>query len=586
MHSSDTHAGAGAVAKQAYVVRRGAVYWFRRRVPGDVAEIIGRTVWFESLGTKDHREAGRLARARAVATDAEAEQARRQLRNEAAKPLTRAEAEALAAHALSGWVEEDRQARLADGREAARNVTAMLLASEAGAREALALGEWWTMEDTAVRLLGDSGRWYPAGHPSIRELSGALLAAQVQWMDLLRQRQAGEAVSAPAAPLPLPSSPPLSGPVVTLGELIDAYRKDRERKHGEESTARKYDHIFKALRAVLGAKRDIRSIKRQDCRAVRDMIERLPTHMGKRYPDLDIAAAIEAGERDGQPRLASGTVKTYVQNLAAIFKWAVKEELLERNPATDLVEKSKPTVKRRGFTPSELALLFGSLTKDREETPWRFWVPAMSAYSGARANEICQLRVAEFVVIDGVHCVDLTEYDDEGRRIEGARLKTEASERVLPIHPEVLEAGLLDLVAAARARGQERLFPELRMAKDGGYSHDLSKWFGRHLDRIGLSAPSLVFHSFRHGFRDRCREAGIDSETAEALGGWASKGQASQYGRRGWVKVLNRALEKVHHDEFRLAEFSRAASDAAAAVAATGPAGSPGRAGGRRQLPT
>ncbi|MDR6532589.1 integrase [Caulobacter rhizosphaerae] len=511
------------------------------------------------MGTKDHREAGRLARARAVATDREIEQAERRLRGEAAQPLTRAEAEALAAHALSDWMEEDRRLRLKDGREAMRNTEVVLRETEAEARQALAYGDWRTMESVAVRHLAESGRWYPPGDPSIREAAAALLGAQVQWLELLKQRQAGEVVNAPASPLP----PPSTGPVTTLGELIDAYRKDRERQHGEESTARKYEHIFKALRAVIGEGRDIASIKRQDCRAVRDMIERLPAHMGKRYPGLDIAAAIEAGERDGASKLAPGTVKTYVQNLSAIFNWAVDEELLERNPAAKLVEKAKAMVKRRGLSAEELKTLFGSLTSEREATPWRFWVPAMSAYSGARANEICQLRVSEFVVSDGVHCIDLTEYDQEGMRIEGARLKTEASERLLPIHPEVLEAGLLDLVAAARGRGQERLFPELRMAKNGLYSHDLSKWFGRHMDRIGLTAPSLVFHSFRHGFRDRCREVGVDSETAEALGGWASKGQAARYGKRGLVKVLHRALEKVHYDDFRLARFTPASSAAA-----------------------
>lgn len=408
------------MAKQTYVVRRGAVYWFRRRVPGDLVEGIGRPIWFESLGTKDHKEAARLARARAFATDAEIAQAQRRLRGETVPPLTLAEAEALAATALSGWMEDDRQARLVNGREASRNVDAMLLATDEDARKALALGEWQIMEPTAIRLLAESGRWYPANHPSIRELSGALLAAQVRWLDLLTRRQAGEVVEAPAAPAPLLL--PSVGPVVTLGELIDDYRANRERAHGKASTSRKYDHIFKALRAVLGADRDIKTITRQDCRAVRDLIERLPAHMGKKYPGLDIAAAVDAGEKDRAAKIAPGTVTTYLQNLAAVFNWAVEEDLLEKSPAVRLVEKAKPMVKRRGFEPAELKVLFGSLAGEREVTPWKFWVPAMSAYSGARANEICQLRVAEFVVIDGIHCVDLTEYDREGRRMADARL--------------------------------------------------------------------------------------------------------------------------------------------------------------------
>lgn len=353
----------------------------------------------------------------------------------------------------------------------------------------------------------------------------------------------------------------LDSVVVTLGKLIDSYRKERERKYSIESTARKYDHIFRALRSVIGEERDIRSITRSDCRSVRDLLERIPAHMGKRYPRLDMAAAIEAAERDGVPKIAPGTVKTYIQNLSAIFRWACEERLLEHNPTSGLIERARPNVKRRGFTADELGTLFASLALQREATPWRFWIPAISAFSGARANELCQLRVSEFVEVHGIACIDLTEFDRDGVRIEGARLKTDASARLLPLHPELVDAGILDLVEAARARGRERLFQELRMAKSGLYSHDLSKWFGRHLNQIGLNAPSLVFHSFRHGFRDRCREAGIDSETAEALGGWKTKGQASKYGDRGMVKVLYRSLKKVQYDEFRLTQFAKGERD-------------------------
>ena len=40
-----------------HLYRRGAVYWFRRRVPKDVAKALGETQWRISLGTKDFDEA-------------------------------------------------------------------------------------------------------------------------------------------------------------------------------------------------------------------------------------------------------------------------------------------------------------------------------------------------------------------------------------------------------------------------------------------------------------------------------------------------------------------------------------------------
>ena len=552
-HKTVSHGGEAQVARQTYLTRRGAVYWFRRRVPGELVPILGKSFWFDSLGTKDHREAARRARERAAETDREIQAATKRLNGQAAAPLTRAEAAALAQNELARWLAEDTDTRLAWGVDAYRNAEVVIEDFERDAREALALGDWQSVARQAHEVLCRSGRWYPEGDPSVRLMAGELLGAQVQWLDALKARQEGKAVTAPA-PLAVPvAQVAVPRPVgIALGQLIDDYRRERERKYGGPSTARKYEHIFKALEAALGRDRDIAGITRQDCRAVRDLIERIPAHMGKKYPGLPFIEAIAAGERDGAAKLAPNTVATYLHNLAAVFSWAVGEGILERNPATGLAEKGRASVQRRGFTPDELAILFAPLPAERKSKPWRFWVPALAAYSGARANELCQLRVEDIVEVDGRTCIDLSVFGDDGVRVEGKRLKTQASERVIPVHPEVIAAGFDQFVAAVRGKGHERLFPELRPGPDGGYSHDLTKWFGRHLDSVGLTQPSLVFHSFRHGFKDACRLAGVDSETSDALGGWAARGQSAKYGKRGMVPVLYRALIKVDYPGFSL----------------------------------
>lgn len=552
-HKTVSHGGEAQVARQTYLTRRGAVYWFRRRVPGELVPVLGKSFWFDSLGTKDHREAGRRARERAAETDREIQAATKRLNGQAAAPLTRAEAVALAQNELARWLAEDSDARLAWGADAYRNAEVVIEDFERDAREALALGDWQSVARQAHEVLCRSGRWYPEGDPSVRLMAGELLGAQVQWLDALKARQDGKAVAAPlavAVPVAQVAAPRPVG--VTLGRLIDDYRREREKKFGGPSTARKYDHIFRALEAALGRERDVASIRREDVRAVRDLIERIPAHMGKRYPGLGFIAAIEAGERDGVGRLSPGTVKSYLDNLAAVFNWAVEEELLDKNPASGIAQKGAPTVKRRGFTPEELERIFAPLPLERKARPWRYWVPAIAAFSGARANELCQLRVADVVTVDGHLCLDLSVFDDEGVRDDAKRLKTGASERVIPLHPQIIEAGFEAFVATARAARQERLFPQLKEGPDGRYSHDLTRWFARHLDKVGLKQRALVFHSFRHGFRDACRVAGVDGETADALGGWAAKGQSARYGRRGMVEVLYRALKSVSFNEFRL----------------------------------
>jgi integrase len=173
--------------------------------------------------------------------------------------------------------------------------------------------------------------------------------------------------------------------------------------------------------------------------------------------------------------------------------------------------------------------------------------------SGARLNELCQLRTADVRTIGGRLCLDFTEFLEDGTRADDNSLKTDASERVTPVHQIIVDSGLSELVARRVADGEERLFPELRPGPAGGYSHDLSKWFGRYLNSIGLPEKALVFHSFRHGFSDLCRDAQIPDEIADALGGWKPKGsERAQYGEVQRVEMLAGYLDRITFGGFRL----------------------------------
>jgi integrase len=362
----------------------------------------------------------------------------------------------------------------------------------------------------------------------------------------VERRQAGEIVETPQQGRPAVNAVQPQGS--TLGELIDAYRADREKEHG--GTERKYAHVFRALEEALGRDTPIRSIVPADCTAVRDLLRDMPSHMGKRYPGLSIRDATAAAKRDGVPPISPGTLASYMNNLSAVFNWAEKQWLLDRNPAKGLGGKGARTVRRRGYTADELRTIFAVLNSEREQRPARFWLPAIALYSGARMGEIAQLLTSDVQIVSGIPCISLSPFDAEGERVVGKRLKTEASERYLPIHADLIAAGFLEFVKGADSSG--RLFPELQPGPDGRYTHEFSKWWGRFLDGIDLKDRSLVFHSFRHGFRDACRFAEIDRETAEALGGWATDRQSAEYGDRAMVPLLERALRRISFDGFKL----------------------------------
>lgn len=562
-----------AVPGYSHLYRRGAVYWLRLRVPTDLESYLPFAEWKQTLRTKDLEEAKRLLRARLVEIDHEIATARAKASVRPSPPLTKPEAQRIARGQLVEWLAADEDARLADGLEAHENAANVLEARADEDREALATGDWRAAQRSAEFALEEEGRWYPADDPSLKLLSMELLKARVQLADMITLRQRGEVVEAPApmVSIAVPAVPsrrpePLvhssagsveSGGGMTLATLVEQYQAARMEERGPraaESNRRKYSHIFRALEELLGADRQVASISRADCREVISLLRRVPANASKKYPGLSLKAAASAADRDGAARLAPNTLTSYMQGLSAVFNWALAEEVITRNPVKGLVKKGDALVKRRGYRREELELIFKAVAPFREEVPSRFWVPAIALYTGGRLNEPCQMSAVDIGEEGGVHYLDFTKYDpDTGRLIADRSLKTDESARKVPIHADLIAAGFLDFVADVRRRGGGRLFPEREQGPDGLYSHAFTKWWGRSLDRLGLTSPALTFHGFRHGFKDVCGDCGIPEGTAEALGGWAAKSVAARYGDRTRLAHLARESAKIDFDGFSLA---------------------------------
>ena len=77
-------------------------------------------------------------------------------------------------------------------------------------------------------------------------------------------------------------------------------------------------------------------------------------------------------------------------------------------------------------------------------------------------------------------------------------IKTEAGNRIIPLHPKLLDLGLLDYVKQIQNQNQEKLFPNLKKMKSTGYGTMISHWFARYLKRLGIKKKGKNFHSFRH----------------------------------------------------------------------------------------
>ena len=545
------------MAGHSHLTRRGSTYYFRRRVPLALRRAFPFEAWIESLHTTDFEEAKRLVRARSVEIDNRITAALAEGNSTPSPPLRPDEAASLAKLWLKERLDADAEWRLTGGPDWHRNQGTVLLEKAAAARCQLAKGLWRCVGGDADEVLAKAGRFYGKEDPSRRLMAGQLLEAQVAYFDAVEARQQGAVVKAPdASPLPLsaPSGQP-SGR--TVDDLITAYTADKATAHGEGVVMKRYRHIFAALRELLGPQRVVSTLTRADGRAVRDFLATVPKHAGKKYPKLSLREAVAAGARDEAPKLVPKTVASYMQNLNAMMNWAAAEEWIERNPFSGLVGRAESQAERRGYTADELDRLFVSLIPLKGLTPWQFWLPALALYTGARLNELAQLRVEDVVEVEGTPCIRISPYTAEGLQSGDKRVKTAGSKRTVPLHADLVALGFVEF-ARGRGKGPARIFYELPEGPNGGYSHEASRWFGKHLGRTGVKRPGLVFHSFRHTFRDAARDGGVPDPVAEALGGWSSRKVSDQYGSRTRIKPFKSAVDALDYGGFSLLKVAGA----------------------------
>lgn len=163
--------------------------------------------------------------------------------------------------------------------------------------------------------------------------------------------------------------------------------------------------------------------------------------------------------------------------------------------------------KRRPWTEPQVKVFFGLpiFTKyDLPKPTFRnggaaaYWIPLLGLYTGARIGELCQLRVSDVFVSEGIPVLSINE------EAEGAKVKSEAGIREVPIHSELLRLGFLQYVESLRTAGEDRLWPALkfRKGKPGGY---FSSWFGETRRALAEGVPD--FHSLRHTVRSKMANA-------------------------------------------------------------------------------
>ncbi|NTZ43352.1 hypothetical protein G7A66_09700 [Altererythrobacter sp. SALINAS58] len=319
---------------------------------------------------------------------------------------------------------------------------------------------------------------------------------------------------------------------------------------------------------MLGEETPLASISRAHCRDLLDVLRFLPANAGKVFPKLTPReAAARARVRGDIKIISAANANSLMSNMSSFLNWAVNEELLARNPARGLrlPDPVSKRDKRLPFSQQQLETIFNAPlyrgcadgergyneAGDMRPRNARFWVPLIALFSGARLGEITSLDTTDIREIDRIECIVVSERSLVGSTDK--HLKTAVSDRVIPIHPKLVECGLLDFAAAKREAGETKLFDDIETGSTGSRPVVFSKWFTQFLRASGAHQPRTSFHSFRHNFRDELRAARVDHDIAMLLGGWTTGSSRSavseNYGSGYRVEALNDAVVRLSFDQ-------------------------------------
>lgn len=327
--------------------------------------------------------------------------------------------------------------------------------------------------------------------------------------------------------------------------------------------------VIRQFADFIGDDRAINSIRPIDVAEYRDALRNVPPKWvsNKALRGLTLRdAAVKARELE-LPQTAFTTVNKHLSTISPLYTWLGAQPAWAGlvNPCNGLFHrKVKGKNPRPPFSTEHLnkilssPLFNGFLADGSEHKPgnvraddWRYWIPLVALFSGARVGEITQLRLADVRQELGSWFIHIRHDDAQGLATKSRKSRPAA------VHARLEEIGFI----AFHKRQLERaggdvtapLFPELEKNGRGQIGAVPSRFWRDYLGAIGVKngGDGYGSHSFRHTIADRLRvEVEILDDQIEVCLGHNQKTVTSGYGQlsQGTVSMLKAWIDGIRFD--------------------------------------
>ena len=345
-------------------------------------------------------------------------------------------------------------------------------------------------------------------------------------------------------------------------ETIEGYLERKRLERTAERTIGEKQAVLEEFCEVTG----IDSMEQVSKEVIRNYItvqSKLPLNRKKnpRYRDKTISQILEMQDVEVQ---GVNNINKKLTILTAFGNWSEKNGFLKQNhfSGMKLDAKKAGAVERENFNDQDLKKILNPQTylnstikgissvtkKPISNREAYYWIFLLGIFSGLRTNEMTQLRLEDFQQVDdGVWMIQVQETEE-------TRVKTRNSVRKVPVHPKLIELGILDYIQSLRNQKKERFFWELKMVR-GKYGKEVSRFFNeKYLKEVGVWKQTVkVLYCTRHTLIHNLYRKGVDENVIKTLVGHKKEFTMKHYG--GNPYDAEQILKEISRVEYPSVDF-------------------------------
>ena len=351
----------------------------------------------------------------------------------------------------------------------------------------------------------------------------------------------------------------IAPPSAHLSEVLEAFYVDKKRQKKDDRARGEYGPIMAFVVAFLRDP-EIDAITIDDFKKLDSVLPEIPDRKGMPKPArTSLMGRYAYAHRhgwEGLKRLTETTIRNYHVLIGAFFRWAKQQRHYHGSQPKfeNVSEENLAALPRDAFEDEELlALVSQPLFTGCQGTAriWQqgryfvqthiYWAFLILILTGMRPGEVGRIRCCDIVTDGEFYFIDLRPFDARKGRValkDLRRFKTSSSARVVPIHPLLIDLGLLTRVRELEALGIEMLFPEWQpyRKKTGElrWGQPITKSWQYVKVLLKITRADLTLYGTRHWLADLLDSGAIAQRTRNRILGHVSS-IPDGYGRKGML---------------------------------------------------